>query len=667
MNIIPLTKTLHLYKDATFYGTVIIKDIYGVRYLLSENEQVTFYTIKADDNNASPQVLFTLTSDDEYTGKYPFKLTTDMTSELDGDYYYYAYIRFADGDEALIVPKAPLKVRIPDGVMSYGDNKNTVYAQVPRVSMEDSNYYVDEDDVTHSEIPLGLFPDQAYAGTNRRLTDEAARLEGMINEVDGTLDSEIGRIEAVISDTANDLEFGLSQDIAAVGSRIDNIIAHNNDTDGNSELLDIRTGTDGTVYNSAGAAVRGQLEKVNDKLEDIDDSMQYSTVVEHSEIKNGYYCAGAYADQSGYRSKVYDVTSLRNRTVYVDTYVYTQYLAVISFYNSEMTMISEVSAPEQKYYTNQPAVVPDNAVYATITTKIGTINGVHYSADSIHMKVKSYVDVNELKQDVIDLEQSASALRQDVNALAPSLNLNHWYGKKVVWLGTSVSFGSNAAKSYAKEAADALGFELVNASVPGQAIHTTANGGIVGNGSTCLSIEEYQDLGVAIADSPVAYTPGGNYNNYYRTYEHIFSQENADADLWVFDVFPNNTDFSTTDWSAFDRGQWKYSDNSAFSDHRSTFYGALLFLLDKLYQLNPEARVVFVIGSTFKISDARTITETLRSTALHYQTIDLWDRINSNVKTNTYLYSLGGTDMHPSAKAHELMGRILIGELLSIA
>lgn len=55
----------------------------------------------------------------------------------------------------------------------------------------------------------------------------------------------------------------------ALKAQIANIIAHNNDTDGNTELLDIRTGADGTVYPSAGDAVRGQVSDLKSDLDDL--------------------------------------------------------------------------------------------------------------------------------------------------------------------------------------------------------------------------------------------------------------------------------------------------------------------------------------------------------------------------------------------------------------
>lgn len=55
---------------------------------------------------------------------------------------------------------------------------------------------------------------------------------------------------------------------AVLNARIDNIIANNADSDGNTELIDIRTAYDGTVYDTAGAAVRGQVNQLSEEIVD---------------------------------------------------------------------------------------------------------------------------------------------------------------------------------------------------------------------------------------------------------------------------------------------------------------------------------------------------------------------------------------------------------------
>ena len=60
------------------------------------------------------------------------------------------------------------------------------------------------------------------------------------------------------------LENALAQkaDNAVINARVDNIIAHNNDTAGNTELIDMRTDFNGLVHTSAGKAVRTHIKKL---------------------------------------------------------------------------------------------------------------------------------------------------------------------------------------------------------------------------------------------------------------------------------------------------------------------------------------------------------------------------------------------------------------------
>ena len=93
------------------------------------------------------------------------------------------------------------------------------------------------------------------------------RIDGMIDVYDDeeievefpSLHNDVERIK----DEINEISESLDSNTKQLSGRIDTIIANNNTTDGNSELVDIRVGNDGTKYNSAGECVRNIDKKVS--------------------------------------------------------------------------------------------------------------------------------------------------------------------------------------------------------------------------------------------------------------------------------------------------------------------------------------------------------------------------------------------------------------------
>ena len=137
-----------------------------------------------------------------------------------------------------------------------------------------NNYYVDENGERHTDIPMGTSPQAAYARTNLRLKNKVEQLENEMadvqealtqteDNVNQSMESLSDSIHQDLDEMSENIETGVNTALSGINARVDNIIAHNNDTEGNTELVDIRTGVDGTVYASAGSAVRTQISVLN--------------------------------------------------------------------------------------------------------------------------------------------------------------------------------------------------------------------------------------------------------------------------------------------------------------------------------------------------------------------------------------------------------------------
>ncbi|MBQ8133853.1 MAG: hypothetical protein IJ192_05555, partial [Clostridia bacterium] len=188
------------------------------------------------------------------------------------------------------------------------------------------NYYRDENGNVHRDIPLGTSPQDAYARTNKRLKEEIQRIDERIDETNNNtkteveqleknitgasdiaknqldnavekfsnnignlterFDSDIAAINNRIDTTVDTVNASINTEINKVNHRVDNIIANSTATEGNSELIDVRIGNDGIVYESAGAAVRGQIVGINNSAVFCADHRVTSSVDEYYDANN---------------------------------------------------------------------------------------------------------------------------------------------------------------------------------------------------------------------------------------------------------------------------------------------------------------------------------------------------------------------------------------------
>ena len=91
-------------------------------------------------------------------------------------------------------------------------------------------------------------------------------------------------IPSNISDLVDDIGYALHSELLVERARIDSLSTlHEGATTGDAELQDIRISYDGIAYDSAGNAVRAQINELNDKIARLLSQKDFSSVVYNKE------------------------------------------------------------------------------------------------------------------------------------------------------------------------------------------------------------------------------------------------------------------------------------------------------------------------------------------------------------------------------------------------
>ncbi len=169
--------------------------------------------------------------------------------------------------------------------MAFAQNKK----QIEEIDKQLSEHINEEKVMIEGEIQsLTENIDNAAAEAQRKLEDTAASINSDMKELSNRVDRDMETVNNKIENTVDNLNASVDTKLDTVNNRVDNIIANNSETDGNTELIDIRTSTNGMIYGTAGAAVRGQIAQLDNLLNRISDRLDTGyTIINNLDFIHG--------------------------------------------------------------------------------------------------------------------------------------------------------------------------------------------------------------------------------------------------------------------------------------------------------------------------------------------------------------------------------------------
>ena len=345
---------------------------------------------------------------------------------------------------------------------------------------------------------------------------------------------------------------------AKVNARLDNIIADGQQTQGNTELIDIRTGADNITYNTAGKAVRSQITKLNadletanadiyslqGQIEDIYSEMDSKSPIwfdeEQGNLYNykddtyGYYINpqnGEIISQTGYYVTDY-IEVLPRKTIYKN------YVGYGAFYDEEKNFISGHD------YAVQSCTVPPHASYyrTAFATAQRTTAYVSYKNEYTPYTGESVFNVTNN-----DFVEWLNNRYQAINA-----HNQRYAGKKIAVIGDSWSDTTNNTcnKRWHDWIAQKTGASI-------QCVAVSGTGYKQGTGSE------------------------------YTTSNFMQQALTIDSDTDLVIIFGSGNDCGTSETANYDFGTAKDTTNS-------TLGGCMNITLDNIQSTAPNARILMV-------------------------------------------------------------------------
>ena len=255
---------------------------------------------------------------------------------------------------------------------------------------------------------------KAERETDDKINNKAAELGQQLSETASRIEADLESKADEINANVGSVTSSLGNRITGMGARIDNIIAGTAATQGNSELVDIRTAANGIVYQSAGSAVRGQVDKLTDEIDRID---SFTGIM----WEDGFISAAGVEGVDPNRKRSGYIPCTGNITVTYMAETNHENISALTVYDVNLRIIDSVSDVGE-INTEYTYVTPANTRYIRVSSKKSYQTSVSFSESPVIAAINNNTrDISTISQSAAADSSLISSLQNNIEALRGSV------------------------------------------------------------------------------------------------------------------------------------------------------------------------------------------------------------------------------------------------------